>query len=208
MTSGDGPERMGDLCKKYGLKPLIIKGAHHGNNLPRVQATIMWGLGTRLYWDNDLSKGITDFLQTGREDAIAVGMKVLNVIGDINGLFHNGHGYIYKGGKLVYSYECSYKGKSAVTQKTPWWIVERILKGTYGTGDRVITYVIVRGYAPSQAIKTTAKVKKLASDILSGKVDYGKDQARWDRIDKELGKGYGKLVQRYINVLAGVQEKL
>lgn len=206
LTSGDGPMQLGTLCKKYGLNPKFIKGPHHGNNLPRVQATIMWNLGTRYYWDNDLSKNITDFLQTGREDAIGVGMKVLNAVGDINGLFHKGHAYIYKNGKLAFSYDCAYQGNSFVTQKTIWWIVDRILKGTYGKGDRIITYCIARGYAPSQAIKTKNKAVKLAKDILSGAVDYGTNQDRWNRIDKELGKGYGKLVQTIINCLAGVDD--
>ena len=35
---------------------------------------------------------------------------------------------------------------------------------------------------------------------------YGKNQNRINRIDKELGNGYGQLVQDYINVLYGVRK--
>jgi hypothetical protein len=52
------------------------------------------------------------------------------------------------------------------------------------------------------------KVIALAKDIKSGKKDYGKNKDRINRIDKELGKGYGQLVQDYINVLYGVRKSV
>ena len=208
LTSGDGPRYIGKFCEKYKLDPIFIKGPHHGNNMPRKQATIMKDRGCLYYWDNDLSKSITDFLQTGREDAIGVGMKVLNVVGDINGVAQNGHFYIYKGGKIAFNIECDFDGKKAVIQKPTVNLVRQIIRGKYSSGDRRTTKILAVGYAPSSAQKKVTKVIKLAKDIYSGKADYGQNKARWDKIDKELGAGFGKLVQDYINVLAGVKESV
>ena len=208
LTSGDGPREIGYFCRKYKLNPLIIKGPHHGNNMPRKQATIMWALGCIYYWDNDLSKGITDFLQTGREDAIGVGMKVLNVIGDLNGVAHNGFFYIYKGGKLEIKIPCDFDGKSSLIQKPTVTLVRMILRGKYDSGDRRVTRLLAIGYAPSEAQKYVNKVVKLAKDIYEGKLDYGKDRARRLKINEAMGDNYGQLVQDYINVLAGVKESV
>ena len=206
LTTGDGPERIDKLCEKYGLDTVFVKGPHHGNNFIRVCATWMKKHGCLYYWDNDLSKGITDFLQTGREDAIGVGMKVLNVIGDINGLFFSNKAYIYHEGKLAFSYNTDYAGEKTITQKTPASLTRKILRGTYGNGDRRITNVIALNYAPAEAQKNVNKVISLANDIKSGKVDYGRNEERLKKIDGELGKGYGQLVQDYINVLYGLRK--
>ena len=206
LTSGDGPDRLDELCKKYVLNPVMIKCPHHGNNLIRVCATWLKNHGTWLYWDNDLSKGITDFLQTGREDAIGVGMTVMNVIGAINGIFFNGKAVIYKGSK-IYRYDISYNGIIVLTEANAAFI-RRVLKGDFGTGDTRTTYILCYGHNPGVVQKQVNKVVSLAKDILSGKKDYGTDKARIDKIDKELGKEYGQLVQDYINVLAGVRKSV
>lgn len=206
LTSGDGPERIDKLCDKYDLDPIMVKGVHHGNNFIRVCATWMKKHGTWLYWDNDLSKGITDFLETGREDAIAVGMTVMNVIGAINGIFLNGRAVIYKGSK-IYRYGISHAGQIKLTEANAAF-VRRVLKGDFGNGDTRTTYVLCYNHNPGSVQKQVNGVINLAKDILSGKKDYGKDKARISRIDKEMGKGFGQLVQDYINVLAGVRKSV
>lgn len=206
LTSGDGPDRMDKLCDKYDLKPVMVKGPHHGNCFVRDCAKWMKNHGTWLYWDNDLSKGITDFLQTGREDAIGVGMTVMNVIGAINGIFLNGKAVIYKGNK-IYRYDISYSGHIKMTDANAAFI-RRVLKGDFGNGDTRTTYVLCYNHNPGSVQKQVNGVVSLAKDILSGKKDYGKDKDRINRIDKEMGKGFGQLVQDYINVLAGVRKSV
>lgn len=207
LTTGDGPGiGVDELCKKYGLDPVMVKGPHHGNCFIRVCATWMKAHGCLYYWDNDLSANITDFLQTGREDAIAVGMTVLDVVGDINGLFFGNRAYVYHKGKNVFNYDTAYAGAKTITQKPSVTLVRKILRGTYGNGDKRITNVIALNYAPGESQKMVTKVVNLANDIKSGKVNYGKNEERIKKIDTELGKGYGQLVQDYINVLYGVKE--
>ena len=58
------------------------------------------------------------------------------------------------------------------------------------------------------AQRAVNKVISLAKDIKSGKKDYGQNEDRRNRIDKELGKGFGQLVQDYINVLYGKRESV
>jgi hypothetical protein len=53
-----------------------------------------------------------------------------------------------------------------------------------------------------------SKVVKIAKGIKSGKLDYGRHEARLAKIDRELGKGYGQLTQDYINVLYGIKESV
>lgn len=206
LTTGDGPERIDKLCDKYGLDPVIVKGPHHGNNFIRKCATWMKDNGTCLYWDNDLSNVITDFLETGREDAIAVGMTVMNVIGAINGIFYNGMGVIYKGND-IHRYKCPYNG-GFKTIDVDAAFVRKILKGSFGNGDTRTTYVLCNRRFPGWSQQMVNKVIALAKDIKSGKKDYGKNKDRINRIDKELGKGYGQLVQDYINVLYGVRKSV
>lgn len=145
LTSGDGPEELGTLCEKYGLKPKFIKLPHHGNNLPRVQAKKMWALGTRFCWDNDYSTSLTDFLQTGREDAIAVGMKYINCHDDFNAIWWQKQAIIYKG-STIYRYSCSYNGKPTLTNPVDLAIVKAVLKGSYGNGDTRITKLLNQSY--------------------------------------------------------------
>lgn len=207
LTSGDGPEKLGDLCEQYDLNPTMIKGPHHGNDLPRKQATKMHNRGCLYYWDNDLSKDITDFLQTGREDAIGVGMTVMDIIGDVNGYTYGGHFYVIHKGKRVAKIPIECKSNAPVKTATPA-LVRKILRGSYGNGDRRVTKVLAAGYSPLSAKARVDAVVKTAKGIMNGSLDYGKNEERIKKIDKELGKGYGQLVQDYINVLAGVRDKV
>jgi len=206
LTTGDGPERMDRLCDLYDIHPTMIKAPHHGGNFIRKCATWMKNHGTWLYWDNDLSKGITDFLQTGREDAIGVGMTVMNVIGPINGIFFAGRAVIYKGGK-VHRYNCPYAGGLKMFDADAAF-VRRIMKGDFGNGDTRTTYILCYRRNPVLAQRAVNKVISLAKDIKSGKKDYGQNEDRRKRIDKELGKGFGQLVQDYINVLYGKRKSV
>ena len=201
LAVGDGPKSIGDFCKKHGIKPVFINGVHHGNGMARVQSQIMWDLGVRYYWDNDLSKGITPFLETGREDAIAVGMKFISIIGDINGFTYNGYMYVIHEAKIVAKYKCDAPG--VTFKSTTAGVVRKAIRGSYGNGDRRMTYLLKLGYSPINVQAKANKVIDMAKGIKSGRLDYGRDKARLAKIDAELGKGYGQLVQDYINMLYG-----
>ena len=204
LTSGDGPDRMDKLCEKYGLDPVMVKGPHHGNVFIRDCATWMKNHGTWLYWDDDMTKGLSPFLQTGREDAKAVGMTMMQNVGDINAMFYNGKAVVYKDGHY-HRYECGYTGKAGYKAESAA-VVRGVLRGNYGAGETRVTRLIAYRYNPGTVQKKTNKVVEIANGIKSGKLDYGKDKARISRIDKELGSGYGQLVQDYINVLCGVRK--
>ena len=206
LTTGDGPNTIDKLCDKYDLDPVMVKGPHHGNFFVRKTATWMKKHGCWLYWDNDLSKGITDFLQTGREDAIGVGMTVLNVIGAINGLFYKGKAVIYKGGK-IYRYKCPYAGGLKLLDANAAF-VRRVLRGDFGNGDTRTTYILCYRRNPGLVQKSVNQVVSIAKGIMDGSMNYGKNQGRIKKIDAELGAGYGQLVQDYINVLCGVRKQV
>ena len=48
----------------------------------------------------------------------------------------------------------------------------------------------------------------VADGIATITMNYGKNQTRIARLDKEFGAGYGQLIQDYINVLAGVRKQV
>lgn len=55
------------------------------------------------------------------------------------------------------------------------------------------------------------KVVRVANEIMSGSAKgraYGKMQTRIKRIDRELGDGYGDIVQKYIDVVKGVRKRV
>ena len=137
----------GTYCaKKYGLKPLIVTGMHHGNWLEKEGWQYLKSIGCKYYWDDDYSTTTTDFLSTGRGNAFKAGMTVLNLHGDLNILAFNGKANIYKDGK-VYSYVCSYDGELALKGAT-LEMVKRVLDGTAGSSNARVTYLIERGYNP------------------------------------------------------------
>lgn len=143
-TSGDGPERIYDMCKSVGAKPVLFKIPHHGNNCSRSQAEGMKSLGALYCWDNDYSTTITDFLMYGRRRCIEAGIKYLGIHGDINIVAYGGKVVIYKGGKM-YQYSCSYKGKSTL-KMADCDVVEDTISGKYGSSEARVTSLLDAGY--------------------------------------------------------------
>lgn len=203
LTTGDAGL---DVAKQHGHKPKFIKLGHHGNNCVRVISRWLKDHGCKYCWDNDYSTSLTDFLMTGREDALAVGMTYFSVHGDINAIFRGGKAIIYKNGK-AYSYLCDYVGKNTLNAATPY-VCRKVLRGSYGKADVRTTNLLNLGYSPTSVQNKVNQIVEIANGIKDGKLDYGKNKARLQRIDAELGKGYGQLVQDYINVLCGVREKV
>ena len=140
LTTGDGATRVGDL------KPKFIKIGHHGNYCPRVQATWLKNNGCIFCWDNDYATTITDFLETGREDCIGVGMKYLDCHGDLNAIFFGRRAVIYKRGQ-IYRYSCSYSGKAAL-EGPNLTNVKAVLRGDAGTDDARVTYLLNHAQNP------------------------------------------------------------
>ena len=156
LTTGDAGL---DCAKKHGLNPVLIKIGHHGNDCPRAISTWLYNHGTRYCWDNDFNTELTDFLMTGREDCIAVGMRYFSCHGDINVMFHGGKGVIYKNGHF-YSYSCAYKG--VLTLKKPdLAIVKTVLKGDAGRDDARTTYLLNRGYRAGEVQTEINELYKL-----------------------------------------------
>ena len=164
FTSGDAGMW---AVKKYGLRPVFVKGGHHGNRLdaeeydikPSYMARFMKGNGCQYYWDNDYSTVLTDFLMTGRDDAINAGMEILDVHGDINFIAYGGKVVIYKGAEH-WSYKCPYTGKLEL-KMADLPVVKSVLKGTFGNGDTRITNLLDHGYAPSSVQTQVNDIIKL-----------------------------------------------
>ena len=145
LTTGDASMW---CAYKYNLNPLIVKGGHHGNDMsadgylkPSQMCVWLFMHGCRFYWDNDFSTKLTDFLMTGREDAINAGMTFIDIHGDIDMIFAEGKVTITHGGK-TYTAAVPYQGK---TLKASWekgskgmWY--RYPDGTWATGWRQIVY--------------------------------------------------------------------
>ena len=144
LTSGDGPQEVGSLCERKGIKPKFFKIPHHGNNCPRKQATKMKEQGALYCWDNDYSTVLTDFLDTGREDCLAVKIKYLNCHGDLNALFFGRRAVIYKGNE-IFRYSCSYTGKANL-KSADLAIVKAVINGKAGAGDARTSYLLNKGY--------------------------------------------------------------
>jgi hypothetical protein len=106
-----------------------------------------------------VSTKLTDFLQTGREDCLAVGMKYFNCIGDLNMVACNGRMYIYKGGQAI-SYKCPYNGKSTL-KSANLAIVRKVLAGNLGTGEARTTNLLDAGYYPLGVQKQVNEIVKL-----------------------------------------------
>lgn len=159
LTTGDA----GMWCvQKYGLKPIFIKLGHHGNRIdgddlkPSQMAPLMKKNGCLYCWDNDFSTSLTDFLMTGREDALNAGMKFFDIHGDINAIWQSRTASIYKDYK-VYRYKCAYTGKTSL--KSPnLAAVEGVLRGEYGSENARISKLINAGFYP---IATQNKVNEI-----------------------------------------------
>lgn len=159
-TSGDGPEKIYDMCKQVGADPVFFKIPHHGNNCPRSQAQGMKRLGARYCWDNDYSTEITDFLKYGRGRAIEAGIKYLSCHGDINAIFFRKTAVIYKGSS-IYRYECPYNGAPTITREVDLDIIKKVLAGKYGNGDARITNLLNDSYNPGVVQKEINYLLKL-----------------------------------------------
>lgn len=196
FTSGDGPDQIGAMCKSVGAKPVFIKIPHHGNACPRTQAKMLWSLGTRFCWDNDFNTNITDFLQTGREDCIGVGMKYFSCHGDLNFIAYDHKVVIYKGAHN-YSYKCDYAGSLDLKPVTPE-IVEDVLKGKLGTSNARITALIDAGYRPKSVQTKINNLIEIADAVKGGSMT---DEA-------EIIKAVGKTYVAALNVLLPDDKKL
>ena len=147
LTTGDA----GMWCvQAYNLKPKFIKCGHHGNNIgtnsikPSQMAPRLKRNGCLYYWDNDFSTTLTDFLMTGREDAINAKMTILNIHGDINAVWFSKRAVIYKGNE-IFRYSCSYTGKANL-KSADLAIVKAVINGKAGAGDARISYLLNKGY--------------------------------------------------------------
>lgn len=201
LTTGDAGL---ECAKEHGLHPSIIKIGHHGNDCIRVMARYLRNNGCIYCWDNDYTTYLTDFLMTGREDCLAVGMRYFNVHGDINIISCNGKGHVYKDGN-VYSYNCDYKGKNPLKGANVD-IVTKVLQGKAGSGNARMSYCLNHYYNPLSVQGKVNDVVKTAKGILDGTLKWGNNEARYARINKELGNGYAPIVQKEINVLCGVDK--
>lgn len=127
LTTGDASMW---CAYKYKLDPLIVKGGHHGNDMsadgylkPSEMCPWLKRHGCRYYWDNDFSTKLTDFLMTGREDAINAKMIVLNIHGDIDMTFARGKVTITHGGRS-YTDSVPYNGDYTecwIKNTVGWW---------------------------------------------------------------------------------------
>lgn len=136
-----------ECAKQHNLKPVFVKGGHHGNDLVMAIAEYLWSVGCRYYYDNDYSTVLTSFLMTGRDNAIDVGMEILGVHGDINFVSFGGKMVIYKGSNH-WSYKCGYTGGRSL-RTADLGVVKSVLRGNAGNGDARITALIDAGYAPA-----------------------------------------------------------
>ena len=127
LTTGDASMW---CAYKYNLNPLIVKGGHHGNDMsadgylkPSQMCPWLYKHGCRYYWDNDFSAKLTDFLMTGREDAINAGMIFLDIHGDIDMTFARGMVTITHAGKS-YTDSVPYNGDYTecwIKNTVGWW---------------------------------------------------------------------------------------
>ena len=149
LSTGDS----GLWCaERHKLDVKFFKGGHHDNDnsgdtkKPSEMCRWLKQRGCEFFWDNDYSTTLTDFLMTGREDALNAGMKFINIHGDINFVACNGKVTIYKGGQH-WTYECDYKGKN--TLKSPnLTLIENVIRGQLGSSDTRITNLLDKGYSP------------------------------------------------------------
>ena len=162
LTTGDA----GLWCaERYKLPVKSFKGGHHGNDnsgdtmKPSQMCRWLKQRGCEFFWDNDYSTTLTDFLMTGREDALNAGMKFLNIHGDINFLACSGKVTIYKGGQH-WTYACDYKGKN--TLKSPnLTLIEKVIGDEYGSSDTRTTNLLDMGYSPVGVQNHVNKLFKL-----------------------------------------------
>ena len=202
-TSGDGPEMIWNFIKSLGIKVNYFKIAHHGNNCTESQAKGLKSYGCNVCWYNDLEPngiGTEDFTAFGARRCVQAGFNVLDCIGDINWIASNGTMTIYHKGKKASSYGCKYMGLNELVSPTAK-IVSQIFMGKYGKGDDRVTNLLDDGYHYGNTQVMVNKVVDVAQKIISGELDFGKDEIRIKNLDKKYGDGYGQLIQDEINSL-------
>ena len=151
--------------EKYNLKPKFIKLGHHGNRIdgddlkPSQMAPRMKKNGCLYCWDNDYSTKLTDFLMTGREDALSSGMTFFDIHGDINAIWFGKRAVIYKHGQ-IYRHACAYAGK-ATLQAPTLANVKAVLKGKAGEDDARVTYLLNHNMNPGLIQKEVNELYKL-----------------------------------------------
>ena len=204
IVDGDGPMQIGEFCEKRGIHAKDFQVPHHGGNCNKGRAAIMRKLGAIYCWDDNYCSTSDEFVQFGRKRCIEAGIKYYGVHGDINTIYFGGRAVIYKGGN-IYRYSCTYKGKPTLKGHTAD-VVRKVMRGTYGNGDTRTTNLLDENYNPGLVQKSVNAVINTAKGIKSGKLDYGRNEERLKRLDKEFGSGYGQLIQDYINVLAGIRK--
>lgn len=204
IVDGDGPMAIGEFCEKRGIHAKDFQIPHHGGNCNKGRAKLMKELGAIYCWDDNYCSNSDEFVQFGRNRCIEEGIKYYGVHGDINTIYFGGRAVIYKGGN-IFRYACSYKGKAALKMHTAD-VTRRVIRGSYESGDTRTTNLLDEGYNPGLVQKSVNSVINTAKGILSGKLDYGKNQTRIAKLDKAFGAGYGQLIQDYINVLAGARK--
>lgn len=143
LTTGDASMW---CAYKYGLHPLIVKGGHHGNDMsadgylkPSQMCPWLYKHGCLYYWDNDFSTRLTDFLMTGREDAINAGMTFIDIHGDIDMVFAEGKVTI-RHGSQTYTHNVPYQGKmlKSTWEKGTKGMWYKHPDGTWATGWALI----------------------------------------------------------------------
>ena len=160
LTTGDAGL---DCAQKHNLKPIFIKIGHHGNDCPRAMSTWLYKNGCRYCWDNDVSGNYTEFLMTGREDCIGVGMKYFSCIGDLNFIAYAGKMVIYKDFKTS-EYKIPYKGAGTL-KSANLAAVKNVLKNVYGGGNTRITNLMDAGYYPVSVQNQVNEIIRLVKGL-------------------------------------------
>ena len=162
LTTGDA----GLWCaERYKLPVKFFKGGHHDNDnsgdtmKPSEMCRWLKNRGCEYFWDNDYSTKLTDFLMTGREDALNAKMKFFDIHGDINAIFWMGKAVIYKHGQ-IYRYTCGYNGAPALVNPD-LENVKMVLSGKAGTDDARTTYLLNHRMNPGLIQKEVNELYKL-----------------------------------------------
>lgn len=162
LTTGDA----GLWCaERYKLPVKFFKGGHHDNDnsgdtmKPSEMCRWLKNRGCEYFWDNDFSTKLTDFLMTGREDALNAKMKFFDIHGDINVIYYRKKTVIYKHGQ-IYRYECDYNGAPALVNPD-LENVKMVLSGKAGTDDARTTYLLNHKMNPGLIQKEVNELYKL-----------------------------------------------
>lgn len=211
-TSGDGCEDISEGVKAIGGKVKIFKIPHHGNNCSQSRAQYMKKQGADYCWYNDLEPngvGTCGFTAYGARRCKQAGITVIDCIGDIDMIASNGVLKVIHNSK-IYNISIPYKespSSTTVALKSPTPdVIRNVFRGLYGNGVTRIEKLKADGYDDVQTQLMVNKVISLAKGIKDGSLKYGTGKKRISKIDKELGTGYGQLVQDEINVLYGIRQ--